>query len=205
VVSHLGTHMVSTPFLTWTTLWITALRLYFHFPLYAFFLSSQRPRLNYCLTQDMMGSHQQYMSSLPPTQHPYSTSDRYPDGFPVMAALGDTLDEKYERGSVYSSDFGNSDVGSSSNPHPTRSEYETEKFLREHLSIPEPTPLNLDAIAHERRPGIKAMIILSIWASPRKRLTLQGIYEAIETRFPHRKSANDKPWQVSRRFASANT
>jgi hypothetical protein len=71
-----------------------------------------------------------------------------------------------------------------------------EVFLREHLNIPEPTPLNLDAIAHKSRPGIKAMIILSIWASQEKRLTLQGIYEAIETRFPQRKSANDKPWQV---------
>jgi len=40
VVGHLGTHMVSTPFLIWAVLWITALRLYFHCPLYAFFLSS---------------------------------------------------------------------------------------------------------------------------------------------------------------------
>jgi hypothetical protein len=115
-----------------------------------------------------------------------------------MAPLGEALDEKYEHGSAYSSSdiSSSSDVGLPSMPHPTPSEYDTERFLREHLNIPEPTPLNLDAIAHESRPGIKTMIILSIWASPDKRLTLQGIYEAIETRFPDRKLANDKPWQV---------
>jgi hypothetical protein len=101
-----------------------------------------------------------------------------------MAPLGEASDEKYEQESAYSSgDISSSgDVGPSCNLHHTPSEYETERFLREHLDIPEATPLNPDAITHESKPAIKTMIILSIWASPKKHLTLQGIYEAIETR-----------------------
>jgi hypothetical protein len=58
--------------------------------------------------------------------------------------------------------------------------------------------MNLDAIAHQSRPEIQTMIIiLSIWASPEKHLTLRGIIGAIEKRFPHRKLAKDNAWKVS--------
>jgi hypothetical protein len=133
------------------------------------------------------------------THDAYPTPDRYHNGFPVLGSLGEALNEKYEPRSTYSlSDLSSSNVGSSSNPHhPIPSDYETEWFLHKHLNIPKLMPLSLDAIAHENKPGIKTMILLSIWASPEKHLTLQGIYKAIETRFPHCKFANDKPWQVS--------
>ena len=114
-----------------------------------------------------------------------------------MAPLAEALDEQYERTGAYTpSDHGGSDSGSSNVASFIPSDYQTEKFLREHLKISEPTPLNLDAIADDKA-KITTLIILSIWASPEKRLTLKGIYDAIEARFPHRKAANDKPWQVS--------
>lgn len=122
----------------------------------------------------------------------------YPTGaFPVMVPLGEALDEQYERGGAYSSsDHGGSDSGSSYATDSLPSDYETENFLRDHLKISEPAPLNLDAIADDKA-KISTLIILSIWSSPEKRLTLKGIYDAIEARFPQRKTANDKPWQVS--------
>ena len=119
----------------------------------------------------------------------------YPNGaFPVMAPLGEALDEQYERYSP--SDHGGSDSGSSNTTNSIPSDYETEKFLRDHLRIPEPVLLNLDAIPDDKA-KITTLIILSIWSSPEKRLTLKGIYDTIEARFPQRKAANDKPWQVS--------
>lgn len=152
--------------------------------------------LNLSFPTDMLTGHhhhhQQYMPTVPPMQHAYPTG-----GFPVMAHLGDALDEHYERGGAYSpSDHGGSDSGSSNATYAMPSDYETEKFLREHLRIAEPAPLNLDAIADDRA-KISTLIILSIWSSPEKRLTLKGIYDAIEARFPQRKAANDKPWQRS--------
>lgn len=150
-------------------------------------------RITCFLTQDVLtGHHEHYMPTVPPMQHAYPTG-----AFPVMAQLGEALDEQYERGASHPlSDHGGSDSGSSNFTNSIPSDYETEKFLRDHLRISEPAPLNLDAIADDNA-KITTLIILSIWSSPEKRLTLKGIYDAIEARFPQRKTTKDKPWQVS--------
>lgn len=92
---------------------------------------------------------------------------------------------------------------------PLPSQYETERFLREYLKIPEPMPLDLYALrdhfnpTDKPKPAIAALIALSIWGCPQKRLSLKEIYEAIEARYPSWSSFNPPdgkipPWKVSK-------
>jgi hypothetical protein len=76
---------------------------------------------------------------------------------------------------------------------------ETEEYLQLTLNIPRHLPVNLSAlpdISDGRQPPIAHMIKLAIWGSRDKMLTLRGIYDAIERRFPSLKDLQDKPWQV---------
>ena len=62
-------------------------------------------------------------------------------------------------------------------------------------------PINLDVL-DDPPPGEKpnypypTLIKLAIYGSPRKRLTLQEIYQALETRFEWFKNSTDAAWKV---------
>ena len=76
--------------------------------------------------------------------------------------------------------------------------------IRRFLGLLPNQELSLNALADPpsgQRPGqtIPALSQLAILGSPRKQLTLQGIYQALEDRFEwFRSNRDDKSWQVSR-------
>ncbi|PPQ64841.1 hypothetical protein CVT24_008206 [Panaeolus cyanescens] len=60
-------------------------------------------------------------------------------------------------------------------------------FLRRRFEIPEGVDIGLHALpglSRSKAPPIMALICLSIWQSPQKRLSLQDIFEAVLRRFP---------------------
>ena len=76
---------------------------------------------------------------------------------------------------------------------------ETEAYLRNTLDIPPHLPVDLSALpdaSDRKHPPITHMIKLAIWGSKDKMLTLRGIYNEIEERYPSLKDLQDKPWQV---------
>ncbi|KAF5312203.1 hypothetical protein D9619_003828 [Psilocybe cf. subviscida] len=81
------------------------------------------------------------------------------------------------------------------------SHQETELWLRNHLKIPAPQPLNLwclrDITSVKKLPNLTEMIFLAIWGSPYRRLGLSEIYTAIEDRYPILKTNGEKAWQRS--------
>jgi hypothetical protein len=76
---------------------------------------------------------------------------------------------------------------------------ETEEYLRNTLEIPSHFPVDLSAlpdVSEKKQPPITHMIKLAIWGTKDKMLTLRGIYNEIEDRYPSLKDLQDKPWQV---------
>ncbi|OCH94840.1 hypothetical protein OBBRIDRAFT_721771, partial [Obba rivulosa] len=78
-----------------------------------------------------------------------------------------------------------------------------ERELRRRFALSDDTPINLNVIP-DPQPGEKpgqsypTLIKLAIYGSPHKRLTLQGIFEALENRFEwFRNNRHDKAWQNS--------
>jgi len=78
--------------------------------------------------------------------------------------------------------------------------------LRELLGLMDRSqPINLDVL-DDPPPGEKpnypypTLIKLAIYGSPRKRLTLQEIYQALETRFEWFKNSTDAAWKVCLAF-----
>lgn len=77
-----------------------------------------------------------------------------------------------------------------------------ERELRRRFALSDDTPINLNVIP-DPPPGEKpgqsypTLIKLAIYGSPHKRLTLQGIFEALENRFEwFRNNRHDRAWQV---------
>ncbi|KAI0649204.1 hypothetical protein C8Q79DRAFT_903173, partial [Trametes meyenii] len=79
----------------------------------------------------------------------------------------------------------------------------TDDDIRRHLGLTPDQPIGLSALADPppgQRPGQTIPILsqLAILGSPDKRLTLQGIYEALMERFEwFRANRHDKAWQNS--------
>ncbi|KAI0671653.1 hypothetical protein C8Q78DRAFT_972555, partial [Trametes maxima] len=79
----------------------------------------------------------------------------------------------------------------------------TEDDIRRHLGLTPDQPIGLGALADPpagQRPGqtIPVLSQLAILGSPDKRLTLQGIYDALMERFEwFRSNRSDKAWQNS--------
>jgi hypothetical protein len=127
----------------------------------------------------------------------------FSDGTPILIGVQNTSNRAvavpYQRTppdlTPYSSTITTSPVELSLPSH-----QETEAWLRNHLKIPAPHPLNLwclrDLISVKKLPNLTEMIMLAIWGSPYKRLGLSEIYTAIEDRYPVLKTNIDKPWQV---------
>ena len=76
------------------------------------------------------------------------------------------------------------------------------KTIHEIVGIPPDRPISLYSLP-DSRPGEKpdytyaTLVKVAIWESPARKLTLQEIYDAIETRFPWFKDCkNPNSWKV---------
>ena len=74
-------------------------------------------------------------------------------------------------------------------------------YLRHQLGLPPGEPVNLNCLPDppaNRKPSqpLPVLIKLAIYGSPQKKLTLKGIYEAIENRFEFFKNDNSGAWKV---------
>ncbi|EAU85223.1 hypothetical protein CC1G_06239 [Coprinopsis cinerea okayama7 len=79
---------------------------------------------------------------------------------------------------------------------------EPEEYLRQKLQLPPGVPINLWALA-DGEPGQRPphpyplLVSVAIWGSPQKRLTLKGIYQAIEERFEYYRNNPKGAWKGS--------
>lgn len=75
------------------------------------------------------------------------------------------------------------------------------RYLRHQLGLPPDAAVNLDCLPNPlpgRKPtqAYPILIKLAIYGSPEKKLTLNGIYRAIENRFEYFKTENSGAWKV---------
>ncbi|EJD06152.1 winged helix DNA-binding domain-containing protein, partial [Fomitiporia mediterranea MF3/22] len=79
--------------------------------------------------------------------------------------------------------------------------------IYQHFGLPPGTPICLDSL-EDPPPGVKpaytyaTLVKLAIWSSPQRKLTLSGIYEALERRFSwFRECENPSAWKTSIRHS----
>ncbi|KAF8628554.1 hypothetical protein AX15_003822 [Amanita polypyramis BW_CC] len=104
--------------------------------------------------------------------------------------------------STRSSRLGSPAISSAASHTPGSSFPDAGDYLRHQLGLPPGTPVNLDCLPDPplgRKPSqpYPILIKLAIYGNPNKKLTLKGIYDAIENRFEYFKNEGTGAWKRS--------